>query len=839
MFFSITMQTILSYSFILQLKQNEYVANNIINHNYCKNLTKGKNHEANAKFMLYVYICSFIVMLIAWLSVLLLSAGDIHPNPGPSSSISSVTTSSISGISSTFINSLNISHHLSFVHYNVQSLASKLDVLHAELFHFDILAFTETWLNSSFSTSYIRLQSFNSPERKDRVGDSHGGVIIYVKEGLHYRRRQDLEPRGIECIWIELSNNHKRTLFGLFYRPPNSDLAYYSLIENSLHLAVDSGINDIIITGDFNFNMLHPQSSRKIHSFCTQFALFQAINEPTHFTETSSSLLDILLVSNNSHLIVSGVADSFLNQEHRYHCPIFGIYNFSKPKSKSFTRHIWKYDQGDYNLLRNKAAFTDWVSLEDNDINTHANNVTDYILSISKLYIPNKNIKVRPSDPPWLTTFIKRYIRKRKRAYRKAKQTDLQYHWDKFRKLRNKVVSLIKESKRTCDENIAKKLKSDSLTSTDWWSTLKTVISPTATSSIPPLESNGRIYTDEQDKANLLNNYFKEQTLLDDSNAELPALPPYNIESTLNSIILTPLEVESVLKSLPIGKASGPNGLSNRILKELSKELAFPLCVLFNRSLSQGEVPRQWKEANICPIHKKDDPSLVSNYRPISLLNSEDKVFERLIFKHLYNHLRDNNVLSSLQSGFIQGDSTVNQLTFLYNTFCQALDMGKEVRVVFCDIRKAFDRVWHAGLLHKLKAAGVQGELLKWFTNYLAERKQRVILPGVASDWTYILAGVPQGSILGPILFLIYINDIVAEIGSNIRLFADDTSLYIIVENPITSAVCLNSDLSKISIWANNWLVDFYPIKTESMLISRKLNKPVHPPLFMQEVQIA
>ena len=197
--------------------------------------------------MLYVYICSFTVMLIAWLSVLLLSAGDINPNPGPSSSTSSVTTSSISCISSTFTNSLNISHLLSFVHYNVQSLASKLDVLHTELFHFDILAFTETWLNSSLSTSDIRLQSFKRPERKDRVGDSHGGVIIYVKEGLHYRRRQDLEPRSIECILIEHSNNHKRTLFGLFYRPPNSVLAYYSLIEDSLHLAVDSGINGMII----------------------------------------------------------------------------------------------------------------------------------------------------------------------------------------------------------------------------------------------------------------------------------------------------------------------------------------------------------------------------------------------------------------------------------------------------------------------------------------------------------------------------------------------------------------------------------------------------------------
>ena len=165
--------------------------------------------------------------------------------------------------------------------------------------------------------------------------------------------------------------------------------------------------------------------------------------------------------------------------------------------------------------------------------------------------------------------------------------------------------------------------------------------------------------------------------------------------------------------------------------------------------------------------------------------------------------------------------------------------MGKEVRVVFCDIRKAFDCVWHAELTHKLKVAGVKGELLKWFTHYLAERKQRDILPGVTSVWRYILAGVPQGFRHGPKLFLIYINDIVAEIGSNIRLFADDTSLYIIIENPITFAVCLYSDLSKISIWANNWLVDFNPIKTVSMLISRKQNKPVHPPLFMQEAKIA
>ena len=142
-------------------------------------------------------------------------------------------------------------------------------------------------------------------------------------------------------------------------------------------------------------------------------------------------------------------------------------------------------------------------------------------------------------------------------------------------------------------------------------------------------------------------------------------------------------------------------------------------------------------------------------------------------------------------------------------------------------------------MLLKLKAAGVTGKVLAWFKSYLSDRKQRVILPGVTSDWAYICAGVPQGSILGPLLFLLFINDIVLDIGSNIRLFADDTSLYIIVDNPITAANCLNIDLERISKWAATWLIAFNPTKTESLLISRKLNKLNHPPIIMQNPQIS
>ena len=175
----------------------------------------------------------------------------------------------------------------------------------------------------------------------------------------------------------------------------------------------------------------------------------------------------------------------------------------------------------------------------------------------------------------------------------------------------------------------------------------------------------------------------------------------------------------------------------------------------------------------------------------------------------------------------------MNQLIDIYNTFCKALDEGKEVRAIFCDVSKAFDRVWHKGLLYKLKRAGITGSLLSWFTNYLNNRSQRVVLPGACSSWKSIKAGVPQGSILGPLLFLVYINDIVEDIHCKIRLFADDTSLYIIVDNPAEAAQMLNSDMEKINQWANMWLVSFNPAKSESLLFSRKINKPYHPPVTM------
>ena len=309
-----------------------------------------------------------------------------------------------------------------------------------------------------------------------------------------------MDIRGIESIWIELIHNRKSILYGLFYRPPNADSQYFSNIEDSIALAIDTAISDIVITGDFNFNFLNTQAKRKIDTLCTQFSLHQSINQPTHYNERFSSLIDIVLVNNKDSLIFSGVGDPFLNQELRYHCPVFGVLKYVKPKTKSFLRHIYSYDKGNFDLLREKDSLFDWNSLHDENIDIYARKVETKIISLSRECIPNKNIKVRPYEPPWLTTFLKRKIRQRKRAYKKAKRTHLENHWSAFKILRNEVTDLTRTSKKQYFDGIAEKLKSKSLSPKDWWATLKTFITPTISSNIPPLESNGYVITDEYKK---------------------------------------------------------------------------------------------------------------------------------------------------------------------------------------------------------------------------------------------------------------------------------------------------------------------------------------------------
>ncbi len=228
--------------------------------------------------------------------------------------------------------------------------------------------------------------------------------------------------------------------------------------------------------------------------------------------------------------------------------------------------------------------------------------------------------------------------------------------------------------------------------------------------------------------------------------------------------------------------------------------------------------------ANVVPIFKENEPQLKVNYRPVSLLPSLSKICERVVFTRLYKFLLDIGFLYKFQSGFRPCHSTVNQLLYIVHQIYCAFEDGKEVRVVFLDISKAFDRVWHTGLLNKLEALGVRNPLLQWFESYLENRMQRVVIEGQSSEWEKVGSGVPQGSVLGPLLFLIYINDLTENLESCPFIFADDTILFEVVDNPMDSAQLLNDDLTNIS----RWLVTMNPSKTRSMSFSNKRERINH-----------
>ena len=245
-----------------------------------------------------------------------------------------------------------------------------------------------------------------------------------------------------------------------------------------------------------------------------------------------------------------------------------------------------------------------WDEVKDNDVDVYAKKVTDHISQLASKYIPNKTIKVRRSDPPWLTNNIKKMMRKRKRLYDKYKRSNNIVDFENFKQITNKDTNEIRKSKHIQADKLAQKLANVTSGPKEWWKTLKQFIKTDHRSSFPLLTKDGDIYSDDVDKANLLNHFFAEQIHLDEINSTLPSdIPP--LPHNLDSISTTSQEVDIMLKALKLDKAEDPDAINNRILKELSRLLSFPLCDLFNFSLSKGKVPAIWKEANVTPISKK------------------------------------------------------------------------------------------------------------------------------------------------------------------------------------------------------------------------------------------
>ena len=264
--------------------------------------------------------------------------------------------------------------------------------------------------------------------------------------------------------------------------------------------------------------------------------------------------------------------------------------------------------------------------------------------------------------------------------------------------------------------------------------------------------------------------------------------------------------------SLNVNKAPGPDSKSPKVLSIAASELAEPITILFRKSLASGSIPSEWKTAHVTPIFKKGSKSAVNNYRPVSLTCIICKLMEKIVRKHIMDHLVDNNLISEHQHGFVPGRSCITQLLEVMDYWTEALDEGGSVDVVYMDYQKAFDSVPHRRLILKLESTGIKGNVLKWVTDFLSNRRQRVIINGVSSQKASVTSGIPQGSVLGPLLFVIYINDLPRGLKTTAKMFADDTKLYTRsdIENGPDN---LQSDLNALQLWSERWLLRFHPQK--------------------------
>ena len=757
------------------------------------------------------------------LTIILLLCGDVHRNPGPTNNANSKS--------------------LTICHANIRSLKTNDNMNHvrADLAgNFDVIVLTETWLKSTDSSDDFCLADYQHPIRQDRTFEplGYGGIIAWVSDNVNFKRRMDLENRNLEMMWLEINTcSGKLFLCALYRTNSNADPSFWNDLQDNLDNVKALYNCKVMLIGDLNADF-NTRNGQTLQRFASANDLTIHVNTPTRVTENSATVLDQIL-SNFPHSVNDVATKPAVGSSDHY--AITATCSFRVHSKSSYTRTMWAYSDEAFEQYRQTLAAHEWNCLNVENANEACEQFSAELISIAKSTIPNKEAIIRTHDKPWFNNYLRRLRRKRNRLFEKLKQENNDINRHIYKEFQRSYRLEIKRIKKEYEETKYSSLASNAeRNSKKWWSIIKSLHNKdNAHNSIPPLETDDKIITTNAEKAEMFNKHFLSASTLNDANCLIPNNPPIN-ESILDEIMVTIEDVKDQLKTLDTSKAFGPDNISPKFLKEGASILAPILQSLFNKCLQQSVFPDIWKRANVIPIHKKDSKDNVSNYRPISLLSCTGKLFERIIFKYVYNYFHANFILSQLQSGFLPGRSTITQLLEMYDEFCKAVDSKKETRAVFLDISKAFDRVWHRGLLYKIQNCGIGGSLLEWFRDYLQNRKQRVVINGATSSWGTIPSGVPQGSVLGPLLFLVYINDLIPVIKHcNVRLFADDTCLFANVDRDREHTMRLiNQDLVNVSRWADQWLVSFSPSKTKSIVFSNKQDAILNPRVKYKDVEI-
>ena len=757
------------------------------------------------------------------IKVLLIMSG-VEQNPGPSPT-----------------------QQLRVAHVNINSVTTENRI--DELLQFvqtndiKICAITETKLDNTVSPTLYKLEGYQAPLTRHR-NRSGGGVALYSHVSLPIKRLTELELEDEEWIWAKIKTQNLNLVICCIYLPPNLTASRLQLFidrfSESICLAQKYSPNVIMVLGDFNTGNIYLDRANVNHSGITSFDyklksiahtldLEQLITQPTRTTDDINNLRDLIFTDNVDAITDSGILSSF---SHLDHFPIYATVRTTLPTENTDISYktIWDYGKLDAQLLTRLLLDTDWDQILDNDIDSATDQFISAISTAAAASIPKKRVRDKNCQKPWATNELMTQIRKRDRLFRRARQTQTTYDWDRWKYQRNTVTATNIRLKRQHIENQIQKLLVNKRDPYKYHQTLRAITGRTHDNTIPPLEGpNGDILTDDYAKATLLNDYFARQSTLDITDTLTLPTDNHSIAApvpTLNEIKTSEREVLQILNSLDCNKSTGPDEIPAKLLKLTALIIAEPLSKLFNMSLSSGVYPSKFKEANIKPIFKnKGSPSDYSCYRPISLLSSLSKVFERIVYKRIYSHISEHSLLTDKQSGYRRNHSTEQQLLYLTHNLYKSLDSGRDFTAIYLDISRYFDKIWHDGLLHKCRHDfGITDSLFDWLKSYLCDRKHRVQINSAFSTTQTTNAGCPQGSVLGPLLALMYLDKLSGRTKNDILFFADDTSLYAshTTADIDTVQLSLQHDLDEIHKYGREWAITFNTSKTVQQTFSHR-----------------
>ena len=714
---------------------------------------------------------------------------------------------------------------LHIVHFNVRSLLSKgkFDMFKTQvaMSGAHLVCLSETWLNPKLPSSIIEIPGYNLI-RLDRAWGGKcrgGGVAIYAQDQLVLSEdlsKCNKSSKDIEVQWIKICNQNQHDIvIGNIYRPPQGNAETFSdYIFDTINGASLHPNTDIFILGDMNFDFLDKKNKevRDITHMARSLGLRSLIKSPTRLSTTNSCLDQIFTncdVVANAGTLNCSVSD---------HIGIFVSRKKGPAKSdrvrfegRSYRNYVKEDFQG-------QLIDANWeVFYNEQDPETCWRIMAGIILKYIDIMCPLKTFNVKANMDPWITNELLEEIRDKDLLLKRARRTKLHADWGAAKNARNRVGRQIELARANYFKEEHDASRGDPKR---FWRNISSVLpgnkSHMVIDSLVDQDSNESV--SQQDAAEFINKFFANigPNLARDNNTAWEYGGLVNDERLTE--VRTDYEVLNLCKGINITKSSGIDHMSSKFLKDALVVLVPQLVYMFNQSLSLGVFPSSWKIAKVVPSFKGGNKSDVGNFRPISLLPLPGKLLEKIVHTKISLFLDSTDMLSDKQNGFRKGHSTTQSIADLTDDLFNSMNKGKITLAAFIDLKKAFDTVNHVILVKKLECMGIKGDLLRWTESYLSNRCQKTIANGVSSSAATITCGVPQGSILGPLFFITYINDAQSAVNnSRIQFYADDTVIYVESDNYVRAAHDLQQDLGTFFSWCKSNILTINKKKTKLM----------------------